>query len=184
MSVVVKQKMTADEFLAWGEGQDGRWELHDGVLVAMSPERVAHTETKGEVFSALRSAIAAAKAPCRALTEGASVRVDSKTVFEPDVLVYCGARLPPEALEIPSPTLVVEVLSPSTPARDHGVKLTGYFSLLGLSHYLIVDPDRRVVIHHKRGQGDLIETRIVSDGVLRLDPPGLEIPVAEMFAPL
>jgi hypothetical protein len=38
------------------------------------------------------------------------------------------------------------------------------------------------VIHHKRGQGDVIETRVLADGVLRLDPPGLEAPVAEMFA--
>ena len=184
MSVVVKKKMTANEFLAWGEGQEGRWELHEGILVAMSPERVAHTETKGEVFSALRTAIGIAKAPCRALTEGASVRVDSETVFEPDVLVYCGARLPPEALEIPSPIVVVEVLSPSTAARDHGVKLAGYFSLPDLSHYLIIDADRRVVIYHKRGKGDVIETRIMSDGVLRLDPPGLEVPVADMFPTL
>jgi Uma2 family endonuclease len=184
MSAVVKTKMTADEFLAWGEGQEGRWELQDGALVAMAPERVAHTETKGEVFSALRTAIAAAKAPCRALIEGVSVRVDAGTVFEPDVLVYCGARLPPEALEIPDPIVVVEVLSPSTAARDHGVKLSGYFALAGLSHYLIVDADRRVVIHHKRGQGDVIETRILGDGVLRLDPPGLEVPVADVFAPL
>ena len=184
MSAVVKKKMTAGEFLAWGEGQDGRWELQDGALVAMAPERVAHTETKGEVFSALKNAIAAAKTPCRALIEGVSVRVDPGTVFEPDVLVYCGARLSPDALEIPDPIVVVEVLSPSTAARDHGVKLTGYFLLPGLSHYVIVDPERRVLIHHKRGRGDVIETRVLSDGVLRLDPPGLEVAVADMFAPL
>jgi hypothetical protein len=32
-------------------------------------------------------------------------------------------------------------------------------------------------------QGDIIETRILSEGVVRLDPPGIEAPVAEMFAP-
>jgi len=59
----------------------------------------------------------------------------------------------------------------------------GYFSLPSLAHYLILDPERRVAIHHKRGQGDIIETRILSEGVVRLDPPGNEAPVAEMFAP-
>ena len=68
--------------------------------------------------------------------------------------------------------------------RDHGAKLEGYFSLSSAIHYLILDADSRKTIHHKRGQGDVIETRIVSDGVSRLDPPGLEIPVADMFAPL
>jgi Uma2 family endonuclease len=52
------------------------------------------------------------------------------------------------------------VLSPSTAAIDHGLKLTAYFSLPSVEHYLILDPDRRVVIHHKRGTGDAIETRL------------------------
>ena len=78
----------------------------------MSPERVAHTETKGEAYSALKNAIAVAKAPCRALTEGAAVRIDAGTVFEPDVLVYCGPRLPADLLKVPSPVIVVEAPSP------------------------------------------------------------------------
>ena len=182
MSVVANEKMSADEFLVWAEAQEGRWELHDGALVAMSPERAAHGRTKGEVYISLKAAIARARAPCEALPDGATVRVSQRTVFEPDALVYCGPRLPADAVEVPNPVIVVEVLSPNTAARDHGVKLTGYFSLPSLAHYPILDPERRVLIHHKRGHGDIIETRILTEGLLRLDPPGLEAPVAEMFA--
>jgi Uma2 family endonuclease len=182
MSVAAKEKMSADEFLAWAEAQEGRWELHDGALVAMSPERVGHGRTKGEAFLALKAAIARAGASCEALPDGPTVRVSQRTVFEPDVVVYCGPRLPPDATEISNPVIVVEVLSPNTAAFDHGAKLTAYFSLPSIIHYLILDPERRVLIHHKRGQGDFIETRILSEGLVRLDPPGLEAPVAEMFA--
>jgi hypothetical protein len=66
-------------------------------------------------------------------------------------------------------------------ALDHGVKLEGYFSLTSLVHYLILDPDRRVLIHHRRGEAGAIETRIVRDGALRLEPPGLETSVGELF---
>ncbi len=184
MSAAVKKRMTVDEFLAWAEGQEGRWELQDGEPMAMSPERVAHLETKFAVATALKSAIDRASAPCRVVPDGATVRVSTRTAFEPDALVYCGPRLPGDAVEIPSPMIVVEVLSPGTAVRDHGAKLEGYFSLPSVIHYLILDADSRRAIHHKRGQGDVIETRIPSDGVLRLDPPGLEVPVAEMFAPL
>ena len=59
---------------------------------------------------------------------------------------------------------MVEVLSPSTAAIDHGGKLSGYFSLVSVQHYLILDPDRRVVIPYKRGSGDAIETRVLIDG--------------------
>jgi len=44
------------------------------------------------------------------------------------------------------------------------------------------DPDRPILIQHKRGQGDTIETRFVRDSVLRLDPPGLEVGLGEVLA--
>jgi hypothetical protein len=47
---------------------------------------------------------------------------------------------------------------------------------------LLIDPDRALIVHHKRGSGDAIETRIVSGPTLRLDPPGLDLDVAEMLA--
>ena len=59
----------------------------------------------------------------------------------------------------------------------------GYFSLPSLAHYLILNPERRLLIHHKRGDGDVIETRILTEGMIRLDPPGLDAAVSEMIAP-
>ncbi len=183
MAATAQKELSVDEFLAWSAGRGLRFELHDGQPVSMSPERVTHTVTKGAAYFALRRAIERAGAPCRALTEGATVRVDARTAYVPDALVHCGPPPPPAAVEISDPLIVVEVLSPSTAVIDHGAKLRGYFSVPGLEHYLILDADDRMLIHHKRGQGALIETRIYADGVLRLDPPGIELAVAEMFAP-
>jgi len=83
---------------------------------------------------------------------------------------------------VPNPLVVVEVLSPSTGSIDMGVKLQGYFTVPSLHHYLIVDPDRPLLIHHKRGTGDAIETRIASGPTLRLDLPGLDLDLAEVLA--
>jgi hypothetical protein len=38
-----------------------------------------------------------------------------------------------------------------------------------------------MVIHHARGEGETILTRILREGTLRFDPPGLEVTVAELF---
>ena len=84
-------------------------------------------------------------------------------------------------IEIPNLVVVVEVLSPSTAGDDHGPKLDGYFALPSVEHYLIRYPDRRVMIWHKRGQAGAIETRILRDGLIRLDPPGLEAEVDGFF---
>jgi Uma2 family endonuclease len=182
MSAAPKPKMTADEFLAWANGREERWELVDCAPTLMAPERAIHALTKFAAQRSLDDAIARTGSPCRMFPNGMTVRVDAANAFEPDALVVCGGLPPAEAIEVANPVIVVEVLSPSTAANDHGLKLSGYFSLASVQHYLILDPDRRVLIHHKRGQGEAIETRILSEGVLRLDPPGLEVAVSDMFA--
>jgi Uma2 family endonuclease len=183
MSTALKQ-MTVDEFLLWAEGKEERWELHDGVPVMMSPERSLHAETKAEAYVALREAIRLKGLSCRVYPDGMAVRVAARTTYEPDASVICGPRAPADAIEIDNPVIVVEVLSPTTAAVDHGRKLSGYFSIPSVEHYLILDPDRRVAIHHKRGASDAMETRVLTGGVARLDPPGFEVAVEALFPPL
>lgn len=181
MVALPEGKLTVDEYLAWAEGRPGRYELHAGTVHAMAPERVGHARVKFAVQAALLTALREAGHACHMLPDGMTVRIDRHTAHEPDALVYCGDRLPDSAVEVPNPIIVVEVLSPSTRHIDASAKLAGYFSLESVQHYLIVDPDRRVVIHHQRGEGEQIGTRIVSPGPLPLDPPGIELNLAEIF---
>jgi Uma2 family endonuclease len=179
MTALPKQKMTVDEYLAWTEG---RFELYAGKIYAMAPVRAGHAEVKYAAQTALLVAIRRASLPCHMLPDGMAVRVEQHSAHEPDALVYCGQKLPEAAVEVPNPLIVVEVLSPSTRHVDASVKLAGYFRVASVQHYLILDPETRLIIHHARGEGDVIATRIVSKDRLRLDPPGLDIPVAEMFS--
>jgi Uma2 family endonuclease len=182
MSGPAKNEMDVDAFLPWAEGRDGHWELRDGQPVMMAPERAMHALTKYAAQKSLQAAIQRAGLTYRMFPNGLTVRITARTAFEPDALVVCPSPPDLNTMEIPNPVVVVEVLSPSTAADDHGVKLDGYFSLRGVEHYLILDLDRRVMIHHKRGRAEAIETRVLRDGVVRLDPPGLEAEVAGFFA--
>jgi Uma2 family endonuclease len=78
--------------------------------------------------------------------------------------------------------IAVSLPSPGTRSFDLGAKLQGYFSLPSLHHYLVVDPDRLLLIHHQRGTGDAFETRIATGPRLQLDPPGLDIDLTEVLA--
>jgi hypothetical protein len=89
MSAPALQRLDLSAFLAFANSHEGKWELFDGAAVAMSPERVWHTETKIETALALRQAIRSAGAPCRAYTEGITVRVREDRAFVPDALVVC-----------------------------------------------------------------------------------------------
>ena len=174
-------RMNVDEFVAWALDRPGRYELEAGRVVAMAPERTRHAETKFRVQSALADAIRDAGLPCRMLPDGMTVRIADDRAYEPDALVYRGPRLPGDAVEVPAPVLVVEVLSPGTANRDASAKLAGYFTVPSIAHYLIVDPESRVVVHHARGEGDLIATRIASAGALHLAPPGLALDITNLF---
>jgi Uma2 family endonuclease len=181
MTALRKPDMSVDEFLAWAERQPDRWELLEGMPTAMSPERVVHGDVKYKVARALDVAIAKAKVPCRFVLDSAAVRIDQRSLYQPDALVYCGEPVSGDALEIPNPVVVFEVLSPGNAVTDLRDKLQGYFRVPSIQHYLIVDPDKRIVIHHARGSGDVVGTRIISEGTVRLDPPGIELTVGELF---
>jgi Uma2 family endonuclease len=182
MSEAVQTLMTVDEFLVAYEGREGRWEIEDGVVYAMASEQLDHARVKLETVISLREAIRRAKLPCAAVTDSVAVRITARTAYIPDALVYCGPRLPGDAREAPEPLIVVEVISPSTEVRDERRKFVGYFSLPSVRHYLTIDPRDRSVFHHRRGDDGRIETRLLESGPLRLDPPGLELTVPELFA--
>jgi Uma2 family endonuclease len=181
MSALSQKHMNVDEFLVWAEAQPGRYELFRGSVYAMTPECAVHAEVKFAVQTALANAIRAKGLPCRMLPDGMTVRIDDTTAHEPDALVYCGPRLPPSALEVPNPVVVVEILSPSTRHLDAQMKLAGYFRLPSVAHYLVIDPDKPLVMHHARKDDGSILTRIVTEGVIALEPPGIELSVADLY---
>jgi Uma2 family endonuclease len=181
MAALTKTRMNVDEYIAWAEGRPGRYELYEGVVYAMAPQRAVHAEIKFAIQAALLAGIRAQRLPCHMLPDGMTVRIDAATAYEPDASIYCGPKLPPAALEVTNPVIVVEVLSPSTEHIDTSVKLPGYFRLPSTMHYLIADPDRPLVIHHARAADDSILTRIVREGAIALDPPGIGLSLAEIY---
>src|SRR4026207_316696 len=110
-------KMTVDDFLAWAETQEGRWELFDGVPVAMSPERVIHGLVKRGVANALERVVGAAGLPCQALPDCVAVRVNKHRSYQPDALINCGDELSYNALEAPNPIVGTTKHTP-TQAQD------------------------------------------------------------------
>jgi len=146
----------------------------------MAPERAAHVSAKAKAWRSLSAAIERANAPCEAFVDGLGVQIDDQTVYLPDALVNCGEPVPSDSLLAPTPTIVVEVLSPSSRGVDTNIKLVGYFRLASVQHYLIVDLQRELVLHYGR-QGDQIALALRKDGVIALDPPGLSIDIADIF---
>jgi Uma2 family endonuclease len=172
--------MSRAEYRLWAEGRPGRFERVNGQVVAMAPERVGHARIKGKVFMALTAAVEAARLPCEVLVDGPTIEV-GESDYEPDVIVRCGTdAVSDDSLVVPDATVIVEVLSPTTRRTDVSQKLADYFRVPTVQHYLILFADRVQAIHHRRN-GDQIETRVLTEGDIALDPPGIVVPLGSFY---
>jgi Uma2 family endonuclease len=185
MNEILHRRLTVSEFVDWAETQPGgRYELVDGRIIRMAPERALHILAKVAVVRVLQDAIAEQALPCIAYGDGMTVKIDEHKGREPDALVQCGAFFDPQMFVAECPLIVVEVLSPSTERVDRTDKLVDYFTVDSIQHYLVVDPVARTVTHHARAEGATIRSDSVRSGEIVLAPPGLAFSVDKVFASL
>ena len=179
----IETRFDAASFMAWYDFQpDGRrYELLNSRVYAMQRECVGHARVKGAWYAALAGAVAASGLPCEVFADGMAVRVDDATIFEPDVSVRCGARLPGDTVLILDPVIVVEVLSVINQPVDVFRKFNGYFRNPTIAHYLIVNSVDGGLVHHRRTPDGRIESAHHVAGILELDPPGLSLDLDNLF---
>jgi Uma2 family endonuclease len=179
-----KQRMNVPEFLAWANEQlDSRYELVDGEIVAMAPDRLRHNLVKAAAHRALEDAVKAVGLPCWVFTDGVGVVINDDTTRIPDASVQCGVKLNLNSMVLETPLIVLEVVSSSSERQDLGAKLIEYFSVSSIRHYLIVVPERRAVVHHMRNEKGTLSTYIGRNGDIVLDPPGMTVAVTALLGP-
>ncbi len=178
-----EERMTREDYRAWASQQPShRFERIEGVVVAMAPERAAHNLRKKSACNALDAAVRRAGLSCQVFTDGMTIEVGDSD-YEPDAVVRCGGdRLPDDAMAVPDPLVIVEVLSPNTSGVDRGLKLRDYFRVPSLQHYLIVWPETPRIVRHSRTPGGDIATKVFASGEIALDPPGIAVPFADFYA--
>ncbi|NEX21760.1 Uma2 family endonuclease [Thiorhodococcus mannitoliphagus] len=124
-----------------------------GQVFAMAGASEAHATIAGNLFALLRPHVRGT--PCRVYMADMKVRVDAADAFYyPDVFVTCSAADAAETYVKRDPTLIVEVLSNSTAAFDHGKKFAHYRQLPSLREYVLVDPERLSIDVFRRNDRD------------------------------
>ncbi len=131
-----------DERYGWadycGWPDDERWEIIGGEAFDMSPAPVIrHQAIVGELHGQLYNAFRGKK--CKVFVAPADVKLSEEDVVQPDVFVVCEIdRIKRTHLE-GAPTLVIEVLSPSTAKKDRTLKMDLY-AASGVKEFWVVDP--------------------------------------------
>jgi Uma2 family endonuclease len=143
--------LTFDDYLAYDDGTDTRYELVDGVLVEMPPESDGNLGIARTLFLELIKHV-----PADRVVWGTEIEVTGRraTGRIPDLLVHseeskgavAGAPRATITRDMPPPALVVEVVSPgqANRERDYRYKHTEY-AARGIAEYWIVDPETRQV---------------------------------------
>jgi Uma2 family endonuclease len=178
--------MTVGEFLDWSEEQadDQRYELVAGMPVRlMAPTSIRHARIQRNFSEVLRGAIGAAGLSCEVFDAGPGVAVgrEGDECRIPDVVVTCASMTDETARLVPEPVIVVEVASPSTRLADVNDKVEFYSGIASIRHYVVIEQDRRRVVYHGRGPSGGLEPRILRDGEIALDPPGIRLALDALY---
>jgi Uma2 family endonuclease len=177
-------RMTFDEYLTWSSRQEhGRYEYIDGEVVVVPAEGADHNLVKLALAIVLRDAIKSAGFAGQAFTDGMTVKIrGGQRGREPDAAVTATPLADRKSLVLPDPLIVAEAVSPNSERDDTGDKLDEYFSVPSIQHYLIVRPEKKLIVHHARGEGAALRTTFVTGPALLLDPPGLTVDLAPVYA--
>ncbi|NEQ77221.1 MAG: Uma2 family endonuclease [Okeania sp. SIO2C9] len=148
------QKISPEEYLEWEAKQEFRHEYVDGEILAMTGGTIPHTKIYLNLYTALRPHLS--KRGCEAYVSDVKVQ-DSKNnrYFYPDLVVTCNTEDLKSRDFIKHPTVIVEVLSPSTQKYDRGDKLKYYRQFPSLQEYVLVDSESISVEIYQRGEGKI-----------------------------
>lgn len=177
----LKPHFSPEEYLAWEAEQTQKHEYVDGEVFAMTGAAEGHITVCLNVAMALRQHLKGS--PCRTFMADMKVRADASNGFYyPDVVVTCSARDAQDPLVKREPTLLVEVLSPSTAAYDRGAKFSSYRQLASLQEYVLIDTDTRTTdVYRKGADGLWVLHPFAGDQAVELASVALTMPAAVLF---
>jgi Uma2 family endonuclease len=181
MQALRKETVTPEAYLAWEREQPYKNEYLDGLIYAMAGGTVAHGDTAMNICLALKVRLQGG--PSRPHNSDVQVRIEkANAYFYPDVSVSCDPADAVAVQAIGAPTLIVEVLSPSTAAFDRGDKFAAYRTLLSLQDYILVDPEtKRVERFSRNADGTWQMTDVTGTQTLHIPSLETEIPLAAIF---
>jgi Uma2 family endonuclease len=181
MSELAVKRMTLDEFLAWDDGTDTRYELVGGVPLAMAPPAEAHRILAMRLGSRIDAALQNRR-PCNAQIDAGVLRPEGDdSYYVADVAVTCRPNEPGRQAVI-DPILIVEILSPSTERHDRRVKLPVYRQIESVSEVLLIDADsHHAELHRRENDRWIVELVSGAGAMLFLASVGLRISMAELY---
>jgi Uma2 family endonuclease len=170
--------MTIDEFVAWEERQELRYEFDGFAARAMTGGTGAHgaiqSNLMGLLFARLRGS------PRRVLGSELKVRTTTSARY-PDALITC-SPVDPRSTFATDPAVIFEIISPSSAHQDLGAKNAEYQTLASLQRYVVLHQSLAAAeVFHRDGEGEWTFEFVSAAGALDMPEVGVTIPLAEIY---
>ncbi|WP_425618829.1 Uma2 family endonuclease [Anatilimnocola sp. NA78] len=184
MSTAPNRQFTVEEYLAREERSELKHEYYRGEIFAMSGGSRNHSKITGNVYFQLRVALKGG--PCRPSNSDQRIFIPKVGLHTyPDLSVVCGApaseSIDPNANT--NPTLLVEVLSPSTELYDRRQKFDFYKRISTLKEYVLVAQDEPRIERYVRGEngGWTLFTTVGINSEINFDSIGCTMRLADVY---
>jgi Uma2 family endonuclease len=181
MNIALRQPMTLEQFLAWEDRQELRYEFDGFAPIAMTGGNFAHAAIQMNLMTALGTRLRGK--PCRPVGSHLKILVAGHIRY-PDAFVVC-APVANAAKVVTEPVVVFEVLSPSTMHEDMFTKNAEYRATPSIQRYIVLQQIHiGALVFSRDGDRWVDEVVVGAEGVLEMSEIGIEIPLSDIYADL
>jgi Uma2 family endonuclease len=176
--------MTPEEYVAFEETSEDKYEYYGGVIVALAGGNRIHSIICSNVNASLHRQVRERR--CEVHTSDMKIRAERpRKYMYPDVAVVCGEARFEDASQrvLLNPIVIIEVLSESTEKHDRGKKFQYYRSIQAFQEYVLIDQDIKHIDHYKRQSDNLWTLTSLDDenAVLHLSSINCTITMNEIY---
>jgi Uma2 family endonuclease len=180
---IAHDRISRDEYLQGELGSEIRHEYVAGNVYAISGGTLNHQRISRNFMRVAGNQLAGK--PCFPTGSDFKLRVPlgqgDEAFYYPDGMIIC-VPVPGDALFTDSPSVILEVLSPSTRRNDEVQKFRDYLTIPSLETYILAETDSPfLTLHRREGAGFHRETLSGPDAILDLPEVGISISLAELY---
>ncbi len=176
--------LTEEQYLEIERAAASKSEYYDGEMFAVAGAKQAHNRLVANLIGALHRQFRSR--PCDVYPSDMRIMVPATGLYTyPDVTAVCGDQrfLDDQNDTLLNPSLLIEVLSPSTEAYDRGRKFEQYQSIESLRENLLVASDRlHADLYSRQTDGRWLQTAVDTlEGSLKLESVNVEITMSDLY---
>ncbi len=175
--------LSPDEYLIWESKQDTKYEYENGKIIAMTGGTVPHSQIPANL-SALLIPHLRGKG-CKITISDAKVSLRSGKYYYPDVVVSCDERDRFSRDFLQYPTLIAEVLSPTTESRDRGIKQQNYMAIDTLQTYILITSESpRIEVYQRLDRAWEYQSIAIAESNFEQEDPLIHLTSIDLQFPL